>query len=177
MLFWHVGATAAFVRYAFRDPAMDLRFLALGAILPDLIDLPIGMLWWSRFSTPRLVAHTLVFGALAMALVVITTRRGPRRKQLMLVAVGILLHLFLDAMWQDPETLWWPFLGGGLSETAYPTYGAYLADLLRNPVMWAGEAVGLAYLVILARRSGLGDAEARERLLTTGTVSAPIGGR
>jgi len=41
MLFWHVGATIAFVRYTFRDKAMDLRFLALGAILPDLIDTPI----------------------------------------------------------------------------------------------------------------------------------------
>jgi len=27
MLFWHVGATIAFVRYAFRDQNMDLRFL------------------------------------------------------------------------------------------------------------------------------------------------------
>ena len=177
MILWHLGATTAFVRYAFRDPAMDLRFLALGAILPDVIDLPLGILWWSRFATPRLAAHSLLFGALAMVAVLVLTRRGPWRKRLMLVAVGILLHLVLDAMWQDPETLWWPFLGTGFSDTGFVTYGDYLAGLVRDPVMWAGEAAGLGYLIVLARRSDLGNAVARARLLTTGTVSAPIGGR
>jgi hypothetical protein len=47
VLLWHVGATIAFVRYAFRDPNMDLRYLALGAVLPDLIDTPLGIGFWS----------------------------------------------------------------------------------------------------------------------------------
>ena len=38
MLFWHLGGTTALARYAFRDERMDLRMLALGAIMPDLID-------------------------------------------------------------------------------------------------------------------------------------------
>ena len=43
MLFWHVGGTIALVRYTVRDERMDLRFLILGAVLPDLIDTPIGL--------------------------------------------------------------------------------------------------------------------------------------
>ena len=43
MLFWHLGATVALVRYSFRDDRMDLRFLMLGAVLPDrLADLRPG---------------------------------------------------------------------------------------------------------------------------------------
>jgi membrane-bound metal-dependent hydrolase YbcI (DUF457 family) len=175
MLLWHIGATTAFIRYAFRDPAMDLRFLALGAITPDLIDLPVGIAFWSSFQTPRLAAHSLVFAAICMALVLILTRRGPRRKAWMLFAVGVLLHLLLDAMWSQPETLWWPFLGSSFAATPFETYGAYVRNLVTEPVMWAGEVAGFVYLILLARRSTLGDSDLRQSLYRTGRVSAPIG--
>ena len=174
MIFWHVGATLAFIRYAFRDDAMDLRYLALGAILPDLIDTPVGIVGWSSYEAVRLVSHGILFGSLVMVGVLIFTRRGPARKRWMLLAAGVLLHLLLDAMWNLPETLWWPFLGTEVSATGFPTYGAYLKDLLTNPIMWAGEALGLIYLVVLSRRSDLSDRAARRTLWRTGVVSARI---
>ena len=173
MLFWHVGATTAFIRYAFRDPAMDLRFLALGAVIPDLVDLPIGIVVWDSVGSVRLGAHALVFGALVMVAVLAITRRGARRKRWMLFAVGILMHLALDAMWGSPETLWWPFLGTDFAATGFTTYGDYLADLVRDPVLGAGELAGLAYLVWLARRAGAGDPDARRAFLRTGVI--PVG--
>ena len=163
-----------FIRYAFRDDAMDLRFLALGALLPDLIDTPVGIVGWSSFSAVRLISHGIVFGSLVMVAVLIFTRRGPVRKRWMLLATGVLLHLLLDAMWNLPETLWWPLLGTGFASTGFSTYGAYLLDLVTNPVMWAGEAVGLMYLIALARRANLVDADARHTLWTSGVVSASI---
>lgn len=174
MLLWHVGATIAFVRYAFRDPNMDLRYLALGAVLPDLIDTPLGIIFWSSVGAVRLVSHSIMFAMTVMFVVLIVTRRGPTRKRWMLVATGLLFHLLLDVMWNQPETLWWPFLGSAFTSTGFLTYGAYLANLLTNPVVWLGELVGLAYLVILSRRSGLGKASARRTLLTSGVVSARI---
>lgn len=174
MLLWHVGATVAFIRYAFRDPNMDLRFLAVGAVVPDLIDLPIGIVVWDTLATPRLGAHSLLFGSLVMVAVLIGTRRGHRRRQWMLLAVGILMHVLLDALWRQPETLWWPFLGSTFATSGFDTYGAYVRDLMTSPTMWAGELVGLAYLVWLSRRSGLANPEARARLLSSGVVSAPI---
>ena len=174
MLFWHVGATTAFIRYAFRDPAMDLRFLALGAIAPDLIDLPIGIAMWDTFASVRLTAHTLAFGALVMVAVLTFTRRGARRKRWMLFAVGILMHLALDAMWRSPETLWWPFLGTDFASTGFETYGAYLGDLLTSPVMWAGEVAGLAYVGWLARRARAEDPNVRRAFLRTGVVSVGL---
>lgn len=174
MLLWHVGLTTAFVRYAFRDEHMDLRFLALGAILPDVIDTPIGVAVWQTWQTPRLWSHSLAFGALLMTVVLLVTRRGRRRKQWMLVAVGVLMHLALDGMWSYPETLWWPFLGWTFFSTEFATFSSYAYSVLQDPLVWAGEAVGLVYLVVLWRRSDLSDATAREVLLTTGRVSAPI---
>ena len=177
MLFWHVGATVAFVRYAFRDEAMDLRYLALGAILPDLIDTPMALMMWSSWQAPRLVTHSILFGSMAMVAVLVMTRRGPRRQQWMLVAVGILMHLGLDAMWADPNTLWWPFLGWEFTGSSMATFGAYAASVLSDPWMWGGEAAGLAYLVFLWRSSGLDAPQARSRLRSSGVVSAPIDDR
>lgn len=175
MLLWHIGASIAFVRYAFRDQNMDLRFVVIGAILPDLLDLPVGILTWPRFETPRLAAHSLVFAALALVTTLVVTRRGLWRKRLVLVTVGVLLHLALDGMWRDPETLWWPFLGWLFTSTGVASFAGYATDVLTNPVVWLGEAVGLVYLVVLWRRAGLSDATRRSVLYRSGVVSAPIG--
>ncbi|NNL14467.1 MAG: metal-dependent hydrolase, partial [Acidimicrobiia bacterium] len=49
MLFWHLGGSLFLGRWVFRDPAMDLRVLALGAVLPDLIDKPIGSILFTDY--------------------------------------------------------------------------------------------------------------------------------
>ena len=175
MLFWHAGATIAFTRYTFRDPKMDLRFLVLGAVLPDLIDTPIGFAFWSSFENVRLAAHSLLFAATLLVIVLLLTRRGRPRKRWMPVAVGVLLHLVLDAMWRQPETLWWPFLGWEFTSTGYETVSEYLGWLLSDPTTWLLEAAGLAYLIYLSYRSKLTERSSRETFLKTGRVQAPIG--
>ncbi len=153
---------------------MDLRFLAIGAILPDLIDTPIGAMMWNTWQTPRLWFHSLLFGSVLMAAVLVATTRGTRRKQWMLLATGVLMHLALDAMWSDPTTLWWPFLGWEFASTGFTTFVDYTLSVLSNPWMWVGEAIGVFYLGKLWQSSGLGDRANRATLLSTGRVSAPI---
>lgn len=175
MILWHTGATVAFTRYAFRDPNMDLRYLVLGAILPDLIDTPVGFAFWPAFENVRLIAHSLLFAATVMVLVLLLTRRGRPRKRWMPLAIGILLHLVFDAMWRQPETLWWPLLGWRFTSTGLATVGDYLEWLFTDPRTWILEGVGLLYLILLAYRSGLARPEERELLFKTGRVQAPIG--
>jgi len=175
MLFWHLGASIAIARYTFRDERMDLRFLALGALLPDLIDTPIGLLWFGSTGTGRLAAHSLLFGGGLMVVILLRTRRGRPRKRWMPVAIGVLLHLFLDAMWASPESLWWPLLGLEFTRQGASTAAGYVGDVLSNPWMWLGELAGLSYLVVLARRAGLAHPAARRLLRETGRVDVPIG--
>lgn len=175
MLFWHVGATVAAARYAFRDERMDLRFLALGAVLPDLLDTPIGLVGYRTTGGVRLIAHSLLFAAVLLAAVLFSTRRGRPRKRWMPVTIGVLIHLVLDAMWLDPQTLWWPLLGTGFAPAGPSTAAGYITAVLGDWRVWALEAAGLAYLVGLARRAGLGSTEARRELVHTGRVGVPIG--
>lgn len=176
MLFWHVGATIALARYAFRDDRMDLRMLALGAILPDLIDTPVGLLFYDRLGSVRLVSHGLIVATTIMVVVVLTTRRGRPRKRWMPLAIGIFLHILLDALWLDPETLWWPLFGWGFSPAGPATVGAYMESVARNWWVWLGELAGLMYLTYLWSAADLSDGEKRSTFWRTGRIDAPIDG-
>jgi membrane-bound metal-dependent hydrolase YbcI (DUF457 family) len=171
---WHVGGTVAAIRYAFRDDRMDLRLLIAGAVLPDLIDTPLGLLWFNDLGSVRLFSHSLLFGAAVMVAVVVATRRGRPRKRWMPLAVGILMHLVLDAMWADPETLWWPFLGVDFAASGYGSAGALVRAILTDWRVWVLELAGLAYLSYLARRGNLGSAAERATFRSTGRIGVPI---
>lgn len=174
MLLWHVGAATAITRYTFRDERMDLRLLLLGAILPDLVDTPVGLAGFSAIGSVRLVGHSLLFATITMTIVMLATRRGRPRKKWMPLAVGVLLHLFLDAMWADPETLWWPIFGWEFSPSGFDELSSYISALLSSPVMWLGEALGFGYVVAMARRGGLTTPENRASFLATGRLNVPI---
>ncbi len=176
MLFWHAGATIAIARYSFRDDRMNLRMLLVGALLPDLIDTPVGLLFYESLGSVRLFTHGLALAAIVMVGVVLSTRRGRPRKTWMPLAIGLLFHILLDAMWLDPETLWWPLFGLEFSAAGPATVSALLRSVLTDWKVWAGEAVGLVYLVYLWVAAGLADGEKRAIFIRTGRVDVPIDG-
>ncbi len=153
---------------------MDLRFLALGAVLSDIVDLPVAVLLWPDYQTAELAGHSTMFAVVLMVAVLILTRRGLWRKRFILLATGVLLHLALDGMWQSPETLWWPFFGWEFTPSGFTTYGSYAFEVVSSPWMWMGEAVGLVYLIALWRKAGMSEASVRTEFVRTGVLSAPI---
>lgn len=157
-------------RVVYRDPKVDLRLLALGAVLPNLIDKPLTLLFPDTFPGDRTVAHTLVVSAAVMTAILLATRRGRRRRAFMAVAIGMLLHLALDAMWTEPEVLFWPVLG-----VEFPPDGGgggwpSVMASLRSPWNWLLELVGLVYLIVLYRAAGLTDPEARSAFIRGGRL-------
>lgn len=153
MIFWHLGMTLLAVRYVFRDPNMDLRWVLVGAILPDVIDKPIGSILFNEtFRTHRLFSHSVLFPVVALLVVLVATRRGSViRKGLIGLVIGALLHLVLDAAWADPEAFWWPLFGLEFPHVADSAFPDLLYSMVTNPWVWVGEAIGLAYLVFLQR--------------------------
>jgi inner membrane protein len=175
MIFWHLGVTTLAVRYVYRDPAMDLRWVMVGALLPDLIDKPIGSVFLNTtFHAHRLFAHTVVFPVVLFAGILLFTRRGPLRKGLIGLVIGVLFHLLLDAVWVSPQAFLWPMFGWRFPATDPSALGPLVAEMLTDPLVWAGEAAGAAYLVWLwATR--LRPAGGLRRFLQTGTIPLATG--
>ena len=156
MVLWFVGCALVLVWVVFHDPAIDHRVLALGAVLPDLVDAPLG---------GARVAHTLGASALLLAAVMLATRgRRAARRRWLALPIGTFVHLLADGVWARAETFWWPFLGGEL-EGALPSLDR------AAPVVAAQELAGAAAIAWFVWRFGLlTDAAARRAFVRTGRL-------
>ena len=146
MILWHLGGAIFLFRWIFRDPKVDLRLLALGALSPDLIDLAAGAFLGQ--ATRQRFGHALVVPTMVAVVILVSTRRGRRRRQMMTVVVAWLFHFLLDGTWVREETFFWPFFGASFAP--WPG-GSLLERALADPWRWVKEAIGLAYLVALWR--------------------------
>ena len=172
MFFWHIGASLWLFRWIFRDPKVDVRFLLFGAILPDLIDLPVGtVLLADRYSTGELWFHSLLLPTIYMAAVLALTRRGRRRRAWMALGVGWLFHLLIDGMWVSQEVFLWPFFGWEIPPGEAPFWPLAWERALSDPWRWVAEAIGLTYLAWLWLALGMNSRE--KRLLTVQTGRLP----
>ena len=112
---------------------LDYRIIALGALLPDLVDKPIGrFLFAESVASGRLVGHTLVFVLILLigGYVLLKQRRDSLGVQ---VAGAGFLHLVEDRMWMSPVTLLWPALGWKFPQgDAYGSFKDYLLDVISH---------------------------------------------
>jgi membrane-bound metal-dependent hydrolase YbcI (DUF457 family) len=158
VLLWFVGPSILAVWAIFRSPGADYRFVAVGSLIP-LVELPLG--------SPRLL-HSVTGAALAMTAAMVLARgQRLRQRQLLGLAIGMLLHLVLDGAWTDAEAFWWPFLG-----TAWST--AELPELGRGPLNLLLELAGLASCWWGYRRFRLDEPERRSAFIRTGRVGRDI---
>jgi inner membrane protein len=145
LLLWHLGVAALLTYVTLGRRRIDYRFVLLGAVAPDLVDALLDP-WLDYGPAGRGLAHTLLATS-AVAVVVVLALRGEARRAWFGLAVGWLLHLVADGMWQAPETFLWPAFGTGFAAVPPEPYSW---DLLLHPgrhlATWAGEVAGAAVL-------------------------------
>jgi hypothetical protein len=84
--------------------------VALGALLPDLIDKPLTwFLFPDAFNDDHIFGHALLLPLALFLLGLFSARRGDARP--LLVGAGALTHLLVDPVVLYPKTLFWPLLG------------------------------------------------------------------
>lgn len=157
MLVWFVGLSVVLVWVVFQSPALDVRVVAAGALLP----------WLDALTGGPFVLHTLAGSVGLLAVVMVATRgRGQRvrRRQWLGLPIGTFLHLVLDATWARASLFWWPFLGGGAFAGRMPELdrGWAVALLL--------ELLGIAALWWAWQGFGLDDPARREELRASGRL-------
>ncbi|MFC1847039.1 metal-dependent hydrolase [Chloroflexota bacterium] len=130
---------------------IDIRLLFVGALLPDIIDKPLGQLILrDSISNGRIFAHTLLFFIIT-ALAGLYIYRKRQKLWLLAIAFGVLMHLVLDAMWQAPEIVLWPLYGWAFPrEDLADWVPETLLALVKNPAVYIPELIGAAILIWFA---------------------------
>ncbi len=158
MLLWYVGPSIVAVHDVFRSRGLDYRLIGLGAILPFLIDLPMG-----RFA----YGHSLVVAVAVLALVMLATIGRSRllRRQLICLPIGWMCGLVLSGAFLHDVSFLWPLLGSDFPD-----------DSLFPPVtiLVLLDAAGLAITVWAWGRFGLNDRETRDDFLRRGRLSERV---
>ena len=138
LLFGHIGITlGVFFGISYFAPRLktiiDPRYLVIGALLPDLIDKPLGdIVFASTISNGRMISHTLVF---SLTLFVIGLYLYNKKSEIRVIslALGSFFHLMEDQMWKTPQTLFWPLLGWSFPKNSIDHTGfKYLLALLNK---------------------------------------------
>ncbi|MEN6611089.1 MAG: metal-dependent hydrolase [Methanoregulaceae archaeon] len=131
-----VGCTIAFLLSRwFRDKRL-LIVAAIAAILPDILDKPVGhILLAGSLNNGRIFFHGLL-GIATILIIVILIWRIRILWIIPAVIAGLLSHQLLDAMWEEPVTWYFP-LFGPFQPALNPDYfmSRLLAEIT-NPSEW-----------------------------------------
>jgi len=152
----HIGITVGVVYLAYhlmdreKLVTMDLRWLVLGAMLPDIIDKTLGMVILPEvFGHGRLYFHSITVVAIASMIAMIV-----KRESVYFLSIGMWCHLLLDSMWWEPKTFLWPFLGLKLPAGDFEV-SMWIDTLLHNPYVQATEVFGAAIIIGVGYRHGM----------------------
>lgn len=137
LLFGHIGLTLGiFFVFSYIVPRLktiiDTRYLVIGALLPDLIDKPLGMIIFaSTISNGRMISHTLLF---SFTLFLIGLYFYDKRRDIAIISLasGSFFHLMEDQMWNTPKTLFWPLLGWSFPKDNIANGIAFLLMLFKE---------------------------------------------
>ena len=176
--FGHIGLTVGLARALSRE--VDTRWVAVAAVLPDVIDKPLRYVIAPAFTqgNTRTVGHSLTVILVCMA-VVLLLRRSIRGAGV--IALVLPLHLLLDGMWMPDLrlSLLWPWAGHGFApvdETGLEGVWKHLLGDLCDPVNLAGELGGVLVLGFLWHWCGLSSAARRAQVWKTGVLAPRRGG-
>jgi hypothetical protein len=159
MVLWYLAPSIVAVHEIFRSRGLDYRLIALGALLPLLVDLPFGYYAYG---------HSLFVAVGVLAVVMLGTIGRPRllRRRLICIPIGWMCGLVLSGAFLHDVSFLWPLLGSDFPD-----------DSLVPPVtvLVLLDAAGLAIGIWAWNRFGLADRATRDDFLRTGRLREPVG--
>ncbi len=120
---------------------LDLRFVIIGSLLPDLIDKPIGLV---LNISGRGVFHSLIFILFLYSL--LRFRFSEKKLVLNSLLYGSIAHIFLDRVFLDLKIFLWPLLGFKISYSVVDVNYYFLA-VFNSLYVQITEFMGLMILV------------------------------
>ena len=116
VLLWYIGLSVSSSPRSSAARGIDYRLVALGSMLPLIVDLAFGY---------RAYGYTLLFAVVLLAVVMLGTIGRPRllRRRLLCLPIGVFCGLVLSGAFTNDELFWWPFLGSFPHDALLPRHG------------------------------------------------------
>ncbi len=136
--FFHL-ITGLVIGYVLGD-RFDNRFVvlacAVGAVLPDLVDKPLGyLILGEEIGNGRIFLHTLLFLLIVVTVGLFALWRQ-RSPLFLALGIGIGTHQVLDLMWEQPREWFYPLLGSFTPLDHEDWFLKALIQELQNPAEW-----------------------------------------
>ncbi len=130
---------------------LNYIFLLVGALLPDIIDKPVGdIVFYNTFHNGRIFSHTLCF-ILFLAILGVFIHRRWGKPWGFILCFGSAIHLVLDRMWLNPHTLLWPIYGWNFAKSDSTNFFQWLPTMFHTLVTVSyasvSEIIGFGILV------------------------------
>ena len=160
MFFWYIAGTVFAIWNVFQSNGLDTRLLALGGLMPVIVDAPFGA---------QRVGHSLLAPVAALTVVMFATSgrgRKLRRRRWIGLPIGWMCGTALSGAFANQRVFWWPAFGRSFgSSNIFPPIG--IAIVL--------EALGIVAAWWCVSRFGLRHPQRRRALLREGhvTISGP----
>ncbi len=158
MVFWYLAPSIVAIHDIFRSRGLDYRLIGLGALLPLLIDAPLGYFAYG---------HSLIVAVAVLGLVMVGTIGRSRllRRRLICVPIGWLCGLVLSGVFLHDVSFLWPLLGSDFPD-----------DSLIPPItiLVLLDAAGVAVAIWAWGRFGLSDRQTRDDFLRSGRLQEPV---
>jgi membrane-bound metal-dependent hydrolase YbcI (DUF457 family) len=136
--FFHL-ITGVIIGFLLGDILRDQRWVipcGLGAVLPDVIDKPVGyLLSQVIISDGRAWFHGLGILVVVLVMGMLVWKRW-RAPAFLAISLGILSHQILDVMWREPVVWFYPFLGPYRKRFPLEYLFQLLSAELANPAEW-----------------------------------------
>jgi hypothetical protein len=154
VFFWCIGLSVFGVATIFRSSGVDYRYIAVGSLLPLILDIPFGY---------RAYGYSLLFAVAMLVIVMVGTIGRPRllRRRLLCLPIGVFAGLILSGAFASNTLFWWPFLGTSFSHDALlPAWWVVVIE----------ELIGLFVCWVLVGQYDLYLPEPREEFFRTGRL-------
>ena len=143
------GIVIGLIIYKITDLRSAVIACGFGAILPDLIDKPLGhFILADSLNSGRIYAHTLLMLSI---FVIIGLYYWKKKSSLSILAVsaGISSHIVLDEVWKSPTTLLWPFNGPFETSNFESYFTTFAVKEVLSVSEWVFAIMSILVLIVM----------------------------
>lgn len=131
-----IGLIAGFILYEYYNDENIIIFSALGSVLPDIVDKPLGHLVLnSVLDNGKIYFHSLIIVLLFTAAGIFVWRYY-HSNSFLCVAFGMIIHQLVDFMWNKPVNWYYPFFGPYQTEVHRDYVLSVVVSELSSPTEW-----------------------------------------